>query len=141
LIGSAPGLPAVHQELELHVTDIPASSGAEPPPAYAAFPLRRVCFSRRDRAELRRWGLAARPFGWFVRADLETGRLIEVTDLGQEYAVLSQGVTGGGWIVIAPVSGGWELVDEPQIHPRTFRTLRMALESVCRTMPALGEIT
>ena len=103
-------------------------------PTIVQFPSRLV--SPSDRAELMRWGSVAPSIAnWWVQQDPDTGRTIETTEDGGEYAVLVQGGPHepGGYVV-APHRGRWELEHWRDGPMGSFRTLREALESICRTI-------
>jgi hypothetical protein len=97
------------------------------------FPTR--TFSQSDRAELPRWGsLAPGVADWWVQPDPETRLPITRTEDG-EYAGLSIGGPDEPAVyLVEPHRGQWELTHTQTQCVWTFKTLREALESVCRTI-------
>jgi hypothetical protein len=95
-------------------------------------------FTTADRAELLRWSITAPAVAtWFVQRDPGHG-LIATTEDGEEYAALSNGSeTAEAAFIVTPERGRWLLVTMPEGNLQgSHRTLREALEAVCRTSPA-----
>lgn len=89
-----------------------------------------------DHAELARWGAVAPGIAdWWVQPDPCMGGSTTLTDDGDEYASLSQGGPEQSAVYrIDRTRRRFELVHWRMGPVGTFRTLREALESVCRTL-------
>jgi hypothetical protein len=115
------------------ITD-PASAGEN----VVTFPSNR--FTREDLDELRRWNDAAsRADGWFVQTLRGTDGMIECTDAGDEYAVITHGAPDNDAVLLVePHRGQWVLTNRRGRLVNTFRTLTEALETVSWMLPELG---
>jgi hypothetical protein len=96
-------------------------------------------FTREDLNELRRWNDAAsQADGWFVQTLSGTDGMIECTDAGDEYAVITHGAPDNDAVLlIEPHRGQWVLTDRRGRLVNTFGTLIEALETVSWMVPEL----
>jgi len=88
-----------------------------------------------DRAELMRFdALASMIAPVFMQREPATGKMVSVTDEGDEYAEIAVGTREDGRYIVAPTDAGvWELEDTRFGDVETFDTLWSALQRVCKT--------
>lgn len=102
-----------------------------------AFPLLNA-FSRSDRTELSRWSAAAAQHRWFLKATLDrpSGGWVAVGAAGAEHVAVAYGHPGNPPdFLVQPRRGRWEIQAGDGASEGTFRTLRLALETICPTLP------
>ncbi len=88
-------------------------------------------FGNRDLAELMRWNSVSQADGWYVQVLDIGGKLIERTEDGDEYVVITRDAPDNEAVfMIEPQQGRWDLVDCYGRLLRSFKTLSEALAMV-----------
>ena len=108
-----------------------------------AFPLMNA-FSRSDRAELSRWAAAAAQHRWFLKAALEQGGggWIAIDAEGREHVAIAYGqFASPADFLVQRRQNRWEIRASDGAMEGVFRTLRLALETICPTLPATAHVS